>query len=191
MFSTDRNLVLVLVLGITLCSLALACGGSGSTPPAPAEPAPAPAALEPAKPAEAAPTLPPTGEVITAKPDEGGVIRLQGTDQMRYSATRLEAPAGKVTIELKNVGLLPKEAMGHNLVILKPGTDVMAFAMKAIAAKATEYVPAGAAEVLAHSKLLGPGESATVEVELAAGTYPFVCTFPGHVGLMNGQLVVQ
>jgi azurin len=175
-------------LGIAPLLLALGCGGGGSSPPASTEPAPAPA--KPAEPTPPPPPPPPPAPVV-AKPDASGVVHLQANDQMRFDATRIEAPAGKIKIELKNVGALPKEAMGHNLVILKPGTDPMAFAVATAGAKATEYVPPGAAEVLAHTKLLGPGESATVELELAAGTYPFVCTFPGHVGLMNGQLVVQ
>ena len=90
------------------------------------------------------------------------------------------------------VGALPKEAMGHNLTVLKPGTDAVAFALKGVTAKATDYVaPEVADQVLAHTKVLGPGESETIEVELTAGTYPFVCTFPGHAAIMNGQLVVQ
>jgi azurin len=173
-------------LGFALCTLALGCGGGGSSPPAPE-----PSAAEPAKPAEPAPPPPPAPAPVVAKPDAGGVVHLQANDQMRFDATRIEAPAGKIKIELKNAGVLPKEAMGHNLVILKPGTDPMAFAVATAGAKATDYVPPGAAEVLASTKLLGPGETAMVELELVAGTYPFVCTFPGHVGLMNGQLVVQ
>ena len=47
-------------------------------------------------------------------------------------------------------------------------------------------------QVIAHTKLLGPGESDVIEFDAPApGTYPFVCTFPGHAPLMNGQLVVQ
>jgi azurin len=143
------------------------------TPAAPAAPAPAPAPAPP------------------AKPDPDGVVRLTGNDQMRFSTNRIEAPAGKIKIELKNVGALPKEVMGHNISVLKPGSDPVAFAAKAMPAKATDYMPADKPEVIAHSKLLGPGESDTIELELTAGTYPFLCTFPGHVGLMSGQLVVN
>jgi CubicO group peptidase (beta-lactamase class C family) len=52
---------------------------------------------------------------------------------------------------------------------------------------------AGAADqVVAHTKLLGPNETDTLKLPtLAAGTYPFVCTFPGHAAIMNGQLVVE
>jgi azurin len=177
------------------CALAaastLACGGDKAATPAPAPAAPAatPAPSAPAEPAAAAPAAP-----VAITPDEAGIAHLTAADQMRYSAGKITVKAGQpITIELKNVGTMPKEAMGHNLLVLKPGTDPMAFAMKAIAAKATDYVPADAGDqVLAHTKLLGPGESDTIKIAtLAAGTYPFVCTFPGHAAIMNGQLVVE
>jgi azurin len=170
----------------------LGCSGEkNAAPPAPAAPAAAPA--EPTAPAApsaaAAPAAP-----ATITPDESGVVHLTSTDQMRFSAGLIKVKAGQtITIELKNIGTLAKEAMGHNLVVLKPGTDHMAFAMKAIAAKATDYVPTDAADqVIAHTKLLGPGESDTIKFAAPApGTYPFVCTFPGHAAIMNGQLVVE
>jgi azurin len=140
-----------------------------------------------------APAPAPAPAPVIATPDGEGIVRLTGNDQMRFSATRIEVKAGeKVRIELKNAGTLPKEAMGHNLVVLKPGSDPIAFGAKAMAAKPTDYVPADATEVLGHTKVLGPGEQALLELEpLAPGSYPFLCSFPGHVGLMNGQLIVQ
>ena len=173
---------------------AAACGGESK----PAEPraAPAPSA-ETAKPAAApaapaaAPAAPAPTAPVVVKPEADGMVHINSSDQMRYSATRIEAPAGKIKVEMKNGGALPKEVMGHNFTVLKPGTDIMAFAAKAMPAKATDYIPADATEVIAHTKLLGPGESEVLELDLQAGTYPFLCTFPGHVGLMNGQLVVQ
>lgn len=163
---------------------ALGCGGDKSA----ARPSPPPAA--PA----AAPTPAAPAAVVAVAPDESGIVHLTAADQMRYSAGKVTVKAGQpITIELKNIGTLAKEAMGHNLLVLKPGTDPMAFAMKAVSAKASDYVPTDAGDqVLAHTKLLGPGETDTIKIaSLAAGTYPFVCTFPGHAPIMNGQLVVE
>jgi azurin len=178
----------------TLC--ALGCGGGDKTAAPAAEPKPAAAAAAetkapvPAAPAAQPAPLPPT---VTAKPDAAGIVHLSGNDQMRYDATRIEVKAGqKIKLELKNAGSLPKEVMGHDFVLLKPGSDVTTFAGKAMTAKATDYIPADAAEMLAHTKLLGPGESDTIELTVpAAGSYPYLCTFPGHVGLMNGVLVAE
>jgi azurin len=176
---------------LLLC-LALGCGGKQSAPAPQAAPAAETKAPAPAAPAAqpAAPAPPPAPPL---QPDEAGVVHLIGTDQMRYNATRIEVKAGqKFKVELKNTGALPKDVMGHDFVVLKIGNEPMAFAAKAMTAKATDYIPPdGADQMLAHTKLLGPGETDTIELELPAGTYPFLCTFPGHVGLMNGQLVAQ
>jgi azurin len=59
-------------------------------------------------------------------------------------------------------------------------------------AKDTDYIPVGASEVLAHTKLIGGGESVTIEfVAPAKGVYEFICTFPGHSGMMKGNFYVQ
>ena len=180
------NLVIAVLGLLVACSSKDNQGGAPTTEPTPAAQQQAPTApvAAPAAPAPPAPAEP-------AKPDAEGIVRMTANDQMRFNTTRIEVPAGKIKIELKNTGALPKEVMGHNFIVLKPGSDPMGFAAKAMAAKATEYVPAGAAEVLGHTKQLGPGESAILELEVAAGTYPFLCSFPGHVGLMSGQLVAQ
>lgn len=168
----------------------IACSSKGEQNAAPAaEPTPAAQTQEPAA-APAAPA-PAPAPAPPAKPDAEGIVRMTANDQMRFNTTSIEVPAGKIKVELKNTGALPKDVMGHNFIVLKPGSDAVAFAAKAMPAKATDYIPDGATEVLGHTKLLGPGESAILELEVAAGTYPFLCSFPGHVGLMNGQLVAQ
>src|SRR5262245_61753345 len=97
---------------------ALGCGG-GKKEPEPAQTA-QPQTAEP-QPAPTQPPPPPPAPVV-ATPDAEGVVHITGSDQMRYSATRIEVKAGqKVKIELKNAGSLPKDVMGHNLIVLKPG----------------------------------------------------------------------
>src|SRR4051794_13710846 len=77
------------------------------------------------------------------KPAVSNVLVIEGNDQMQFNTNELRAVAGKpITLTLKHVGKIPKEAMGHNLVILREGTDEAAFASKAIAAKDTDYIPA-------------------------------------------------
>ncbi len=122
------------------------------------------------------------------------VLEITGNDIMKFDKTELRAKAGqKVTLTLHHSGKLPKEAMGHNVVILKTGTDVAAFAMKAVDAKANDYFPESeAASVIAHTKIIGGGESVTIEFTApAAGTYPFICSFPGHYGFMKGDFIVE
>lgn len=121
-------------------------------------------------------------------------IELTGDDNMKYDKTLFKVKAGEqITLNFKNVGKLPKDAMGHNVVVLQPATDIDAFAMDAIKAKATDYIPEGhEADIIAHTKLLGPGESDSITFTIAEpGVYDFICSFPGHHGTMKGQIVVQ
>lgn len=123
-------------------------------------------------------------------------LELTGNDQMQFSSKALEATAGeKVTLTFKHIGTLPVAAMGHNVVILKPGTPVPAFATKCAAAKDHGYLPQddeSKAVIVAHTKLLGGGESDTIEfTPTEPGAYPFLCTFPGHFAIMQGVLTVK
>ncbi len=125
---------------------------------------------------------------------EGVTLEITGNDVMKFDKTELRAKAGqKVTLTLHHSGNLAKEAMGHNVVILKAGTDVAAFAAKAVEAKANDYFPESeAANVIAHTKIIGGGESVTIEFTAPeAGTYPFICSFPGHYGFMKGDFIVE
>ena len=95
---------------------------------------------------------------------------------------------------LTNNGTLPKEAMGHNLVVLKPGSDGAAFSAAAMTAKATDYVPESLKDqVVAHTALLGPRKSDEVILkDLKAGEYPYLCSFPAHYAVgMKGVLIVK
>lgn len=131
-------------------------------------------------------------EKVAAK-DEVYKIVVTGNDVMKYNRSRITVTAGQeVELTLKHVGKLAKEIMGHNLVILKPGTDVATFAAKAIEAKDNDYIPEGSTEVLFHTKMLGGGESDTITFTAPAkGSYDFICSFPGHFGMMKGTLMVE
>jgi azurin len=114
---------------------------------------------------------------------------------MKFSVTAITAKPGEaVHIKLTNKGTMPKMAAAHNFVLLKKGTDLTAFTTAAVMAGATDYVPAQLkAQVLASTKLAGPGE--TVETDFKAptapGTYDYICSFPGHFATMKGTLTVK
>lgn len=122
------------------------------------------------------------------------VIEITANDQMKFSVTALQAKAGEeLKVVLTNQGTLPKEAMGHNFVLLKAGTDVAAFATAAMTAKDTDYVPASMKDkVVASIPVQGPKKSGEVIFKApAAGEYTFICSFPGHYMLMKGTLTVK
>jgi azurin len=124
-------------------------------------------------------------------------IVVSGNDTMQFDVKTFEVKAGEpVTLTLKNTGKLPKIAMGHNLVVLKKGISAIAFGQKAMGAgaNATNPLPDSVKEdVLASTKLLGPGESDTVKFTAPseAGSYEYVCTFPGHFAMMRGTMTVK
>lgn len=118
-------------------------------------------------------------------------IVLNSNDQMKFDKTEIRVKAGeKIKLVLKHTGKLPKNAMGHNFVLLAKGTDVAKFATAAMNDKATEYIPAKG--VLAHTKLIGGGETTSVEFTVPAkGIYDFICSFPGHYAMMKGKFIVE
>jgi azurin len=123
-------------------------------------------------------------------------IELNASDDMKYSTTTIEAKPGEtIKIKLTPKGTMPKIAMSHNFVLLKIGTDAAAFVTAGASARATDYIaPDKKPQVIAATTLAGNGESVetTFKVPAAAGSYPFVCTFPGHfVAGMKGTLVVK
>ena len=121
-------------------------------------------------------------------------IAITGNDQLQFNINEITAEAGeKLRIELTNIGRMPKQSMGHNWVLLKkmPEDEANAFAMAA-ATKPPEYLPDDQSVVLFHTKMLGPGETDTIEIVVPdeAGDYPYLCTFPGHFAIMRGILTV-
>jgi len=123
-------------------------------------------------------------------------FEITANDTMKFSVTRLEVSAGEdVKVTLTNIGMQPKQAMGHNWTLLKKDADPAAFANAAVTHQAQDYFPEElAGEVIARIKLLGPKQSDTVEFKAPTepGEYPFLCTFPGHfIAGMKGVLVVH
>jgi azurin len=90
---------------------------------------------------------------------------------------------------------MPRIAMAHNVVVLKPGTDGAAFTTAGMTARETEFIaPSTKTAVLAATALAGAGETVEITFRIPAkpATYPFVCTFPGHYATgMHGTIVAK
>lgn len=123
---------------------------------------------------------------------ENGIV-ITGNDMMQYNTREIRVKAGTtVTLTLKHIGKLDKQVMGHNWVLLKQGVDLIGFASQASGAQATAYIPEDTQDVIAHTKMLGGGESDTITFEAPApGTYQFLCSFPGHFAQMQGTFIVE
>jgi azurin len=77
--------------------------------------------------------------------------------------------------------------------LLKEGVDLAAFGQKSATAMDNDYIPASEeSSIIAHTKMLGGGESDTIEFTAPAkGSYEYLCSFPGHYALMRGVLIVE
>lgn len=157
-----------------------ACGG----PEAPATPA------TPAAPAPTAETPVPAAPPAVDGPAAEVTLTPVG-NEMKYAETSFTAMPGQ-TVRLTFTNTADIEAMHHNVVVLYPGTDVDAFGQAAMAAADSDYIPPAKADrVVAHTAMSAPGETVTVEFTApAAGTYTYICTFPGHYLSMRGTMTV-
>lgn len=118
-------------------------------------------------------------------------------DKMNYDVKAFEAkPGQKIVVTISNRGTTPKLSMGHNFVMLDRNVNVTNFLDAASMQAAHDYVPAEmqGKGVIAHSKLLGPGETDTVtfNAPFVPGEYTFLCSFPGHCTQgMKGIMTVK
>jgi azurin len=126
--------------------------------------------------------------------DADGVVNVNmiTSDRMKFNLKKITVKAGqKIKQTLTHTGKLPKSVMGHNVVFLKQGVTTSAFASEAAAARDNDYIPEGTTAVIAYTKMLGGGETTIIEFTApAAGTYDYICSFPGHYGIMKGKLIV-
>ena len=124
---------------------------------------------------------------------KGTALALTGNDMMQFDKKELTAKSGeKITLTFRHVGQLEKRVMGHNFVLLVPGTDITGFASEAAAAGAdSDWIPNDGAQVIAHTKMLGGGQSDVITFEAPQpGVYDYICSFPGHSGMMRGTLTI-
>ena len=137
-----------------------------------------------------------TGKATPPKAaDAGRVVTITATDAMKFEPATIAAkPGERLKVVLKGTGAMPKIAMAHNFVILKPGTDTAAFVNASAMARPDFIAPALKAQVLVSTALAGAGETVSADVVAPAkpGQYAFICTVPGHFnGGMKGVLVVK
>ena len=123
-------------------------------------------------------------------------VVVEGNDAMQFNKPTISVPASckQFTVKLKHVGKLPKTAMGHNWVLSKTA-DLQPVANDGIAAGAAkDFVKDKDARVIAHTKVIGGGETDSVTFSTAAlkagEAYSYFCSFPGHSALMKGTLTL-
>ena len=123
-------------------------------------------------------------------------VNLEGNDMMKFNVANIDVSKSckDFTINLKHTGKLARNVMGHNVVVAKTA-DMKGIDADGIkAGLAADYVKAGDSRVVAHSKVVGGGETTSVKIpvsKLGAGPYSFFCSFPGHSALMKGTITLK
>ena len=117
---------------------------------------------------------------------------LEVTEAMAYTVKSIDVPktCKTFTINLKANGTMPKNVMGHNLVITKEADKEAVNTDGGTAGLASNYVKAKDERVIANTIVIAGGESASTKFDVkklnAKNKYVFFCSFPGHAGIMKG-----
>ena len=177
-----------------LLVLVTACGGGDdgtATPTGPTQttaptvaPTTAPTSAPTVAPT-AAPTIAPTSAPTAMAPE----LEISPVgDQLLFNTGSYTVSEGAtVVLTLDNSSTI----FQHNWVVVQNGTKDAVAAAGALAGPTNDYVPTGDDQVVANTRLLNPGETGEVRFTAPpAGTYQFVCTFPGHNFTMFGDFIV-
>jgi azurin/glucose/arabinose dehydrogenase len=128
------------------------------------------------------------------KPIEGArEIRLKTATNLSYQQKSITVQAGEpIKFTLVNPDVVP-----HNWVLIKPGqlATVGDIANKQIAdpeSAARQYIPVSD-DILAATDIVMPSEEYSIFFTAPdkPGRFPYLCTFPGHWMVMNGELIVE
>jgi len=120
-------------------------------------------------------------------------VEISGNDLMQYDKRELAVPATckEITVTLHHAGKQPREAMGHDWVLVKTADLAAVDQAGLTAGLADDYLKPGDQRVLAHTRVIGGGETTSVtfpaSILTKGGDYSYLCTFPGHSALMHGK----
>ncbi|MEG0966880.1 MAG: azurin [Pseudomonas sp.] len=124
-------------------------------------------------------------------------VTVDSTDQMSFNTKEItvDKSCKEFTLKLTHSGNLPKNVMGHNLVISKEA-DMQPIATDGLSAGIDkDYLKEGDARVIAHTKVIGAKETDSVTFDVskldANEKYGFFCSFPGHISMMKGTVTLK
>jgi azurin len=121
-------------------------------------------------------------------------VTISGDDTMKFDKNQIAIAADctEVQLTLKHTGKLPVTAMGHNWVLTQTSDFEAVAKAGASAGPQANYLPKNDARIIAHTKLIGGGETTSITFPTSklkkGGDYTFFCSFPGHWTVMKGKL---
>ncbi|AMV32024.1 Auracyanin-B precursor [Pirellula sp. SH-Sr6A] len=119
-------------------------------------------------------------------------ILIAASDNLQFAQRSLQAKPGEwLQLTFKNPDVVP-----HNWVLLRPNSldRVGALANQVVSdpdAYLYHYVPKSP-DVLCYTDIVEPKSEFTItfQAPMEPGRYPYLCTFPGHWMVMNGELII-
>ena len=120
-------------------------------------------------------------------------IKIETGSSLTYQTREFRVRAGEpIQLTLANPDVVP-----HNWALLRPGKlrAVGGLANRLIAdpeAVVRQYIPV-TDDVLCYTDIVMPRDEFTIwfHAPEEPGRYPFLCTFPGHWLVMNGEMIVE
>lgn len=120
-------------------------------------------------------------------------ITIETGSNLSYTARSFRVRAGEpIALTLSNPDVVP-----HNWALVKPGTlqrvgDLANRLISDPEAVVRQYVPESS-DVLAYTDVVLPRDEFTIyfQAPQQPGRYPYLCTFPGHWLVMNGEMIVE
>ena len=120
-------------------------------------------------------------------------VTIEAGKNLSFTVRSFKVKAGEpIKLTFMNPDSVP-----HNWALIKPGTltRVGDLVNKIIAepdAASRHYIPR-TADVLVYTDVVAPQEQFAISFRAPAipGRYPYLCTFPGHWMVMNGEMIVE
>jgi azurin len=129
----------------------------------------------------------PTGQVPSG--NVGLEIRTVGSS-LTFNTSSFAVKAGS-DVTMKLVNGAPTPNLEHNWVLVKGGTESAVESAGLAAGPSKGWIQTGDPNVIANTPLVKGGATGSVSFKApAAGSYGFICSFPGHAGTMHGTFTV-
>jgi azurin len=124
-------------------------------------------------------------------------VTIESNDMMQFNLREMAVPTQctEVEVSLKHSGQLSARVMGHDWVLARD-SDMSAIINEGLAAGSKHgYLAQNDKRIIAATRVIGGGESATVKFSTSAlqtGVhYAFFCTSPGHATVMHGTFFLR
>jgi putative heme-binding domain-containing protein len=120
-------------------------------------------------------------------------VRIEAGKNLSYLVRSFKVKAGEpIRLTFVNPDSVP-----HNWALIKPGTlnlvgDLVNKIIAEPDAASRQYIPK-TSDVLVFTDIVVPQEQFAISFRAptAPGRYPYLCTFPGHWMVMNGEMIVE